>query len=118
MDDKEKNIQKISGMLGLARRAGKMTFGYDAVFKDVAAGKAKVVFLSTDASPRTAGKVKKACEDFEAPIATLPLTKQMIGWAIGKDETAVIAVLDKSFSKKIIELAGADMESDAGRQQN
>lgn len=118
MDDRSNNIQKISGMLGLARRAGKVTFGYDAVLKDIAAGKVKSVFLSSDASPRTAAKVKQACENFETPVMVFPLTKQMLGWAIGKDETAVIAVLDRSFSSKIIELAGVDMESNAGRQQN
>lgn len=116
----DKNIicRKISGMLGLARRAGKITFGFDAVLKDIAAGKAEAVFLSADASERTAGKIKKTCADFEIPAVMLPIEKKELGWAIGKDGTAVIAVLDKSFSSKLKELAGADMESDAGRQQN
>lgn len=116
--DKNTANRKISGMLGLARRAGKITFGYDAVFKDITAGKAKTVFLSSDAAERTAEKIKKACADFEIPAVVLPLEKKALGWAIGKDETAVLAVLDKSFSSKLKELAGADMESDAGRKQN
>jgi hypothetical protein len=53
---------KLLGLLGLARRAGKTTCGADAVRRDIQSGRARAVLLSNDASPRTAGGIQSACE--------------------------------------------------------
>jgi ribosomal protein L7Ae-like RNA K-turn-binding protein len=81
------------------------------VLKNIATGKAETVLLSSDASPRTCSKFKEACEDSDVTILTLTFTKQVLGRAIGRDDTAVVAVTDNSFAKKIIEIAGDGAEN-------
>jgi ribosomal protein L7Ae-like RNA K-turn-binding protein len=107
---------KLTGMIGLARRAGKLNYGFDAVVKDIEAHKTKAVLLSNDASPRTAGKTKEECERFRARIVVLPVSKALLGGAIGKGDIAVIAISDKSFADRILELASAASRSDLDEQ--
>lgn len=96
---------KIIGMLGFARRAGKVTFGFDACVKDMRDNKAKAVFLSNDASDRTSTKIKEECERLNVSSAVFPFDKEMLGRAIGRDGVAVAAVTDKSFADRLLELA-------------
>lgn len=95
---------KLLGLLGLARRAGKITFGNDAVIKDTAEGKAAVILLSCDISPRTRRNIERIGGDYKVDIVELPYTKELIGQAIGKNNTAVAAITDRSFANRIAEL--------------
>lgn len=105
---------KLQGLLGFARRAGKLTFGADAVLKDVAFGKAQVVLLSTDASPRTEKAVRRACEETRTPCLRTGLDKERLGACIGRGDTAVTAVTDSSFAKRMMELCRAAKQEDDG----
>ena len=107
----EKTAGRLTGMIGIARRAGRLTFGYDAVVKDIEAGKAKAVLLSNDASPRTAEKINEACERCRARLTVLPVSKAMLGRSIGRDDVAVVSIGDKSIADKILEIASAGKQS-------
>lgn len=96
---------KIKGLLGFAKRAGKISFGFDVVIKDINDNKVKVVILSNDASERTAKKVKLACDEANIKVVVLPFDKDILGRSIGRDGVAVTAVTDKSFANRIIELS-------------
>jgi ribosomal protein L7Ae-like RNA K-turn-binding protein len=95
---------KLLGMLGLARRAGRLTYGFDAVLKDIAGGKAEVVMLTADAAPRTVKNIEEACKSFGTDVFLVPCDKLALGHAIGRGETAVAAVTDKAFSLKVKEI--------------
>lgn len=99
------NAEKLKGMLGFAKRAGKLSFGYDAVVKDIKGGKVKAVIISCDAAKRTASNIKEVCENAGVSSAVLPFDKEVLGRSIGRDGVAVAAVTDKSFAKRILELA-------------
>lgn len=105
---------KIQGLLGFARRAGKLTFGSDAVLKDVMTGKALAALLSSDASARTVRTVRRACEETKTPCLQTGLDKQRLGACIGRGDTAVAAVTDASFAKRMIELCQAVQQEDDG----
>lgn len=94
---------KLFGMLGLARRAGKLSFGTDAVIRDIGSGKAALVILAGDASQRTAQKVREVCEQTGTETIVVPLGKAELGQAMGRGDTAVAAVTDKSFAAGIKE---------------
>lgn len=96
---------KIVGMLGFARRAGKVTFGFDACVKDMRDNKAKAVFISNDASDRTFTKMSEECKRLNVRSAVFPFDKEILGRAIGRDGVAVAAVTDKSFADRLLELA-------------
>jgi ribosomal protein L7Ae-like RNA K-turn-binding protein len=95
---------KLSGLLGLARRAGRVTFGSDAVLKGIADGKAALVIIAADTAARTLKNIEEACGRTGTGIAMVPLDKSALGHAIGRGETAVAAVTDKAFSAGILEL--------------
>ena len=95
---------KLLGILGLARRAGKLTFGNDAVIKDIMAGKAFVVIIAKDAVLRTIKNIETVCKQYGIEMIKVPKDKFELGYAIGRGETAVAAVTDKAFSTKVLEI--------------
>lgn len=92
--------RKICGLLGLATRAGKVTFGTDACVSDLEKNKIKLIIVSTDASERTREKFKKLCLNKDVKIIEY-LTIDEISHAIGKNNKAVIGIKDTNFAKEI-----------------
>lgn len=97
-------VDKLLGLLGLARRAGWLTFGSDAVERDISGGRAGIVVLTNDASPRTIKNIKEICEKAGTDVFVVPYDKLALGHAIGRGETAVAAVTDKAFSARVSEI--------------
>lgn len=82
------------GMLGLARRAGKLAFGDELVRQLCAEHKARCVLVAADAGESTAKKAALYAERVSIPCITLPHDKEMLGAAIGKNGCAVCALSD------------------------
>ena len=55
--------EKLSGFLGLARKAGKLVFGFDMTAESIQKGTAKAVLLSSDCAERTARNIKRIAEE-------------------------------------------------------
>ena len=83
------NKQKISNLLGLAQRAGKLISGEELVIKAIQEEKAKLVFLANDA----------ASNYYEVQVSTVFSTLEL-STAIGRARK-VVAVVDAGFSKKM-----------------
>ena len=96
--------EKLSGFLGLARKAGKLVFGFDMTVEAMQKKTAELVLLSNDCSERTARNVKRIAEETGTEVLILPLTMDEIGYAVAK-RAGVLSVCDSGFSKKIKELA-------------
>ena len=82
------------GMLGLARRAGKLAFGDELVREMCMDKKARAVFVAADAGASTAKKAAFYAQSAGVPFVTLPHGKDDLGAAIGKNGCAVCAVSD------------------------
>lgn len=95
---------KLRGLLGLARRAGKITFGSDATIREIQNGKAGVVVFAKDVSERTERMIGAVCDQSKTKVVKIPLDKLELGHAIGRGETAVAAVTDRAFSDRVIEI--------------
>ena len=54
---------KVSGMLGLASKAGKICFGVDATCEAIEKQIAKLVIIAKDASENTAKKIEKLSKE-------------------------------------------------------
>lgn len=80
------------GMLGLARRAGKLAFGDELVREMCMDKKARAVFVAADAGASTAKKAAFYAQSAGVPFVTLPHGKDDLGAAIGKNGCAVCAV--------------------------
>ena len=76
--------------LGLARRAGKLVYGYDAVAE---AEDLKAIYFASDFSERAKGRLSK-----KAPAKTLPQDMATLGGALGRGPVGVVGVTDKGFA--------------------
>lgn len=94
---------KILNLLGLCRRAGKLTAGNDAVIDEVVHKKAALVIVSFDISLNTEKKLKKACVNNNTRMMKLNRSRDELSDAIGRF-CAVVAVLDKGFANRLVQL--------------
>lgn len=94
--------KKYISMLGLARRAGKLSMGHDMALKAIKEKKAKLVLFSSDISPRLIDEFERACS---GKIQCLKIEETIndihinLGYKAG-----VITVNDENFSHRIEEL--------------
>ncbi|MBQ7522172.1 MAG: ribosomal L7Ae/L30e/S12e/Gadd45 family protein [Clostridia bacterium] len=89
--------------LGLCRRAGKMTIGYDSVIQSVMDNESYLVILANDISKKTEKNLIEKLAGNSIEILKIPYDKEVLSQALGK-LTGVLAVNDKGFAKKITEL--------------
>lgn len=92
--------KKVSSLLGLATKAGKIASGEFMTEKMVKSGKAYLVMVAENASDNTKKKFRNMCEFYEVPICFFS-EKEALGHAMGKELRASIAVLDEGFAKAI-----------------
>ncbi len=87
----------LPGALGLCRKAGALLWGAERVGDAIAAGKARLVLLTQDASARTAARFTQLCAD-RVPCRTLPLTAADLS-ALTPRPAAVFAVTDQNLAR-------------------
>lgn len=99
---------KILGLLGLASRARKITFGSDATLQDIQKHKVKLVVVAEDASERTKKRFIEA-----ASIANIPIiiegNIEELSKAIGKQNKAIIGVKEVNLAYEIEKLYRGDV---------
>ena len=88
---------KALGALGLCRRAGRLVQGFDRVLETALRGRAQLVVLASDASERTARKVREGCEGL-CPVRTVPLTQAELA-GLFRRPAAVLAVTDENLAR-------------------
>ena len=93
-------------MLGLAMRAGKLALGEGKVTEAIRSGKAKLLLLAEDVSPRSEEKFLTMAESRKLSCIRCESMEQM-GKAIGRPYAASVAVLDGSFAGQLQKLARA-----------
>jgi len=93
-------MNKIYNLLGLAHRAGKIAWGYQAVVAALRGHKAELVLLARDSSPRLQAKLLRLCRECDSQ-GLIYGQKNELGAALGKPPCAVVAVTDKNFAALI-----------------
>ena len=84
-------------------KAGKLVIGTDACIEKMEYKSIKLVLIASDASQRTKNKFKIKSEECKIPCYEI-LSIEEMSKAIGKNNKATIGIVDKGFSKKIIEI--------------
>ena len=94
---------KLTGLLGMARRAGKLSIGFDAATAAVKEGKSPFLLLASDVSPKTEKECRFAVQSCNAQIQPLPLDKAALAAAIGCHKpVGVAAVCEQGFANAIL----------------
>lgn len=90
-------------VIGLARKAGKLTLGTEMTVNDIRSGRAKLVLTASDASSGTLNKIIKACTFHNIKLINNTASKDELGRFSGaKKEVSAIAVTDSNFAELII----------------
>lgn len=90
---------KLSGLLGIARRAGHIFIGFDAVKGLLYSGKARLVLLAEDCSAKTEKELRFAGREGHCPIRTIAADKAAMAAALGMEKpVAAVATDDHGFA--------------------
>ncbi|HBN39044.1 MAG TPA: 50S ribosomal protein L7ae [Ruminococcaceae bacterium] len=105
MPDENKSKEKALSMLGLARRAGKLSMGHDMAEQALLKNKAQLLLFCSDASQRLINEFNKTIEKhrINTRVIITDFTMGEIHFALGY-KAAVFTVNDKNFSNRIIQL--------------
>jgi len=96
-------MDKILNFLGIARRAGKLSLGFDAVEESVNKKKSRLIILACDVSERTRKSVERISENGNVKTVFSEISMESFGNAIGKS-VGTISVNDEGFAKRLAEL--------------
>ena len=97
------NQNRVLGLIGIAMKAGKISFGTESVKEATLKKKAKLVIIAENGSDRLKKEFIQLCEKCKVPIATF-CTIEQISQAIGKQNKAVICIKDKNLSEEIYKI--------------
>ena len=112
--DKETAASKLAGLLGIARRAGKLITGFDAAAASAAAGKAVLLLTAADLSEKTAKELRFAAREKQVSLVRMPLSKDETGDACGYQKpVGVLATEDKGFAAAMSRHCLHDLEEDS-----
>ena len=96
---------KLLSLLGMCRRAKKLSCGHDAAIGSIRSKSAKLCLLSSDSSQRLRKETEREAvfEGRDIPVRMLASTADEIGWATGL-RSAVLTVNDEGFAKTMLSL--------------
>lgn len=97
---------RLLSLLGLARRAGRVSLGFDPVCESVAKGEAALVLVAADISEGSLRKLKSSIDGYGVCIEQTPYDIDSLGAAVGK-AVRVLSVNDSGFAAKAKQLLDA-----------
>lgn len=109
----EGRIDRLCGMIGLAKRASRLQCGTEMCCEAVRAGKAKLVLLADNVSQNTKKRVQNCCTYYRSACRMLPIGADRLSHAVGASMSlAAIAVTDEGFAQAITALLPDPSQSD------
>ena len=107
--------QKLTGILSICRKAGRIELGFAPMKEALAAKKVAGVVTTSDISPKTLKEVQFYCQKANVSVCPMPLTMEDLSGAVGR-KAAVAAILDQGFFDRIHTLCSE--EETAAAQQS
>lgn len=102
-------MSKALGMLGIARKAGKVEIGEEQSSIAAHSRKARALLTAGDAAENTVRRVENSAESAGIPHIVLPCTKEELGAALGVKACAAVAVTDAGLAANIAEKLESEM---------
>ncbi|MGM0495032.1 MAG: YlxQ-related RNA-binding protein [Bacillota bacterium] len=94
---------KILSLIGLCQRANRLVSGENFALEKIKNNKAKLIFLASDAGKNTTKRIKDKANFYNIFVIEDFSTEELSN-AIGKINRKVVAITDKGFAKKIMDL--------------
>ena len=105
MDKKRRT--EVLRLLGLARRAGAVVSGTEAVRGVIRQGEARLILMAEDASSPQLQKVRRTLKNRPVPWGSLG-DRAILGAAVGRAPVSAVAVTSASFADQIQLKLGVD----------
>ena len=93
---------RIQSLVGLARRAGKVALGQQAVQAAIKRKRTQLVIIAEDAAENTKNKFRELTNRTGGATVFITGSKSEWGRLFGKESTAVFAILDRNFARGIL----------------
>jgi ribosomal protein L7Ae-like RNA K-turn-binding protein len=97
----ERRARSALRLLGLARRAGAVAPGTEAVRRAIREGKARLILFAKDASSVQLEKIRTTLHDRSIPRAVLG-DRTALGAAVGFARLSAVAVTDRSLADRLV----------------
>ncbi|MBR7000002.1 MAG: ribosomal L7Ae/L30e/S12e/Gadd45 family protein [Lachnospiraceae bacterium] len=94
---------RILSMIGLARKAGKLTSGETLCEDAVRKGKACLLILASDAAKNSSKNLTDSTNYYKVPLVVYG-TKESLGKAIGSGQRSAVCITDPGIAQKIVSL--------------
>ncbi len=94
----EQTLDKALGLLGLARKAGKLQTGEETVGSLLLQKRARLTVLASDAGAAVSRKMRGMAEGTRQRVIEIPYDKLTLGAALGKQSVSVAAFADVSMA--------------------
>lgn len=91
--------KRITGLLGICRRAGRLLIGHDAVKESIVKEKAVLVIIASDASERLCREMGRLTDGKNIKVLSVPLSSDDFYSGIGK-KASVFSITDEGFANK------------------
>jgi len=104
-------MRKILGLLGLAKKAGRVEIGEEPVSAAARAKQARLILVASDAAENSARRAGRFAETTATAWAVIPATKAELGGSLGRTACAMVALTDAGFAAAVAKaLAQLDAE--------
>ncbi|HHZ02691.1 MAG TPA: 50S ribosomal protein L7ae [Tissierellia bacterium] len=94
-------MNKIYSMLGIGRKGGNITIGFDAAVSDLEKNKSYLVIIASDASEKTKKNIRYYCERYNCEYIEYG-EKEILGRSLGRKVVSVLSIRDKNIAKYIL----------------
>ena len=107
--------KKTLGVIGLAKRAGKLAVSTANVLEAIRGGKAELVLIASDASCNTKKSISDKASYYSVRYEIADITVGELGHITGRGEAAAAAFTDDSFVKAYEQSLAADNTDETER---
>ncbi len=94
-------MNKIYSMLGLARKGGNISIGFDTTKADIEKNKSFLVIIAEDASEKTKENIIFLCRRHNSKYIEFG-EMEILGKSLGKKPVSVLSVTDKNIASYIL----------------
>lgn len=99
-------MDRVLGLLGLAKKAGCLQIGEEPVGAAAQAGRARVILLAADTAENSRRRAAHFASQHETPLLALPYDKLTLGGAVGRGGCAMLALTDVRMALSLVRALG------------
>lgn len=94
-------MDKIYSMLGIARKGGKISIGFDVTCSEIKKNKSVLVMVAQDASEKTKKNIQYDCDKYNCKSIEYG-EKELLGKCLGKKMVSVLSINDENIATYIL----------------